>query len=99
MQLQVYLHVLIVKEVNLGQLLAYKRLLVQAIVLLVNFQRQVHLLVVIVLQDRLVQMLVAQVVLVYVLMENILSLVLRFVQTVLQELGVYEVDPGQTILV
>ena len=99
MQLQVYLHVLIVKEVNMGLLLAYKRLLVQAIVLLVNFQRQVHLLVVIVLQDRLVQMLVAQVVLVYVLTVNILSLVLRFVQIVLQELGVYEVDLGQTILV
>jgi len=99
MQLQVYLHVLIVKEVNLGQLLAYKRLLVQAIVLLVNFQRQVHLLVVIVLQDRLVQMLVAQDVLAYAVMESTLFQVLQFVQTVLEERGVFGVDLGQIILV
>ena len=83
----------------MGLLLAYKRLLVQAIVLLVNFQRQVHLLVVIVLQDRLVQMLVAQDVLAYAVMESTLFQALQFVQTVLEERGVFVVDLGQIILV
>ena len=99
MQLQVYLHVLIVKEVNMGLLLAYKRLLVQAIVLLENILLPVLLLVVIVLQDRLVQMLVAQDVLAYAVMESTLFQVLQFVQTVLEERGVFVVDLGQIILV
>ena len=83
----------------MGLLLAYKRLLVQAIVLLENILLPVLLLVVIVLQDRLVQMLVAQDVLAYAVMESTLFQVLQFVQTVLEERGVFVVDLGQIILV
>ena len=99
MQLQVYLHVLIVKEANMGLRLAYERLLVQAIVLLDNILLPVLLLVLTVLQDLLVHMLVAQVVLAYAVMESTLFQVLQFVQTVLEEHGVFVADLGRIILV
>ena len=83
----------------MGLRLAYERLLVQAIVLLDNILLPVLLLVVIVLQDRLVQMLVAQDVLAYAVMESTLFQVLQFVQTVLEEHGVFVADLGRIILV
>jgi len=83
----------------MGLRLAYERLLVQAIVLLDNILLPVLLLVLTVLQDLLVHMLVAQVVLAYAVMESTLFQVLQFVQTVLEEHGVFVADLGRIILV